>query len=128
MEGTRNQEAVQNIFKLKQNSMRQQRHKSRPTVIIIARGCVKKWSDALSTAVLTELYMRDITDCSRSVRDIPTPCGDRQHWLRWTTRGRCRGLGERWECPTTMHPMGLGGSVSKSLVGTIVDEIVRSGS
>ena len=43
---------------------------------LIARGCVMRWSDALSTAVLT---LHGFTRYFRSVRDIRTPCADRQH-------------------------------------------------
>ena len=32
-------------------------------------------------------------------------------------------MDERWECPTTMHPYRVGGSVSKTLAGTTVDEV-----
>ena len=71
--------------------------------------------------------MRGITDCFRSIRDLPTPCDDHQHWPTWTTRERCRGIGEERPCPTTMLPAHVRGSVSKSLVGTLVDEIVLIG-
>lgn len=59
----------------------------------------------------------------RSIRDILVSCGDREHWSTWTTGRRCRGMDERWECPTTMHPYRVGGSVSKTLAGTTVDEV-----
>ena len=61
------------------------------------------------------------------MRDTPTPCGGHQQWPTWTTRVRCRGIGERWVCPTTMHPLCVGGSVSQSLAGMVVDEIVEIG-
>ena len=57
---------------------------------LIARGCVMRWSGALSTTILT-INMRDITDCFRSVLATPTPCGDHQHWPTWTTRGGLQG-------------------------------------
>ena len=71
--------------------------------------------------------MRGITYCFRSVHDTPTPCGERTHWPTWTTRRRRRGTGERWEFPTTMHPLRVGGSERRLLADRTVDEIIKIG-
>lgn len=36
------------------------------------------------------------------IRDIPTPWRVSKHWPALITRRRCRGTGQRWECPATM--------------------------
>lgn len=44
-----------------------------------------------------------------------------------TARPRCRGTGERWERPTTVHPMRVRGAGSNSLAGTIGAEVAEIG-
>jgi hypothetical protein len=87
---------------------------------LIARGCMMRWTDATSANMFTCV----ITDCFRSVRTFRCRAGSASTGQR-EQRGGVAGAPA--ECSTTMNPMRVGGSESKSLTGTTVDKIIKIG-
>ena len=61
-----------------------------------------RWSDALSTVILT---MRGFTGCFRSVRDIRTPCADRTALADVDNEGALQGHRRAMEMPDHHTPL-----------------------
>ena len=85
---------------------------------LIARGCMMRWTDATSI----NIYTCGITDCFRSVRTLRCRAASASTGRRGQRGGVAAAPAE---CPTTMHPLRVGGSESKSLTGTTVDNMIK---
>ena len=86
---------------------------------LIARGYMMMWIDATTSA---NMYTCGIMDCFRSVRTFRCRAASASAGQRGQRSGVA---GVPAECPTTMHPLHIGGSESKSLTGTTVDKIIK---
>ena len=87
---------------------------------LIALGCMMRWTDATSA----NMYKYGITECFRSVRTFRCRAASANTGHRGQRGGVAGALAE---CPTTVHPLRIGDSESKSSTGTTVDKIIKIG-